>query len=190
MKQILKTVYELDEVKEKAIEKNRYINVEFNDWNNLLILDWKEKLEKAGFSDPKIYFSGFYSQGDGACFDCNSFDISRLLKNLNFTDKEKARILEIQDDFSITIEKNGFANHYNHERTRYTNIDSFYIENEKDKNLLFDLEKHIEQLRLDLCRKIYNDLEDEYYYLTSDQAVYDTLQANEYYFEESGKIAI
>ena len=188
-KVILKTVYELDEVKEKAIEKHRYIHVEFSDWYELLIIDWKEKLEKAGFLNPKIYFSGFCSQGDGACFDCDSFDISRLLKNLDFTDEEKARILEIQDDFSISIEKTGFYNLYSHERTRYVEIDDFCVEKQSDKNLLFNLKKQIEEMRLDFCAKIYSDLNDEYDYLTSDSVVYDTLRANEWLFEENGEIA-
>lgn len=188
MKNVLKTVYELDEVKEKAIEKNRYINVDFDEWHDFCIEEWKENLEKAGFSDSKICYSGFYSQGDGACFDCACFDISRLMENLEFTDEEKARILEIQDEFSISIEKNGHANYYSHEKTRFLNIDCFYIENESDENLLFKLEEQLEQLRLDFCYKIYKDLNDEFDYLTSDSAVYDTLQANEYFFEENGEI--
>ena len=188
-KQILKTVYELEEVKEKAIENNRYINVDSDDWYEFVISDWKEKLEQVGFSDPEIHFSGFYSQGDGACFDCKSFDISRLLKNLDFTDKQKARIVELQDDFSISIEKNGFYNLYSHERTRYTEIDYFFVEKQSDKDLLLNLEKQIEEMRLDFCRKIYSELRDAFEDLTSDQAVYDTLQANEYLFEENGKIA-
>ena len=188
-KQILKTVYELDEVKDKAIEKNRFINVEFDDWHDILILEWKEKLEKAGFENPKIYFSGFCSQSDGACFDCNSLDVSRLLKNLDFTDAQKARILEIQDDFSVSIEKNGYSNHYSHEKTRYICSDSFHIEDVKDEKMLEVFFWEIEKIRLDFCYKIYRDLNEEYDYLTSDSAVYDTLKANEYYFEESGEIA-
>ena len=116
-------------------------------------------------------------------------DVSRLLKNLDFTDAQKARILEIQDDFSVSIEKNGYSNHYSHEKTRYICSDSFHIEDVKDEKMLEVFFWEIEKIRLDFCYKIYRDLNEEYDYLTSDSAVYDTLKANEYYFEESGEIA-
>lgn len=188
-KTILKTVYELDEVKEKAVEQYRYINVDFDDWYDFLILNWKEKLEQAGFLDPEIYFSGFYSQGDGACFDCARFDLPSLLKNLDFSEEEKERILKIQDEFSISIKKGGTYNIYCHKMTRYAEIEDFYVKKQSDKDLLSNLENQIEEMRLDFCTKIYSELQEAFEDLTSDQAVYDTLQANEYLFEENGKIA-
>jgi hypothetical protein len=191
VKQVLKTVYELDEIKEKAIEKNRYINVDC-DWSCFLIDDWQDKLEKIGFINSKIYFSGFYSQGDGCCFD-GDIDVEKLLNhllnNFDLTIDEKAKLSKLQDDFNITIEKTSFSNLYCHEKTRYINIDDFYVENQDDKILINKLENLIENLRLKLCCNIYDDLEKDYEYLTSDDCVYDTLQANEYYFEKNGDIA-
>lgn len=43
-------------------------------------------------------------------------------------------------------------------------------------------------MRLDLCDKIYKDLETEYEYLISDNSVADTLRANKYEFDEEGYI--
>lgn len=40
-----------------------------NEWYDFIYDDWKETLENAGFINPEIHFSGFWSQGDGACFD-------------------------------------------------------------------------------------------------------------------------
>jgi hypothetical protein len=192
VKQVLKTVYELDEVKEKAIEENRYINVDdFSDWYNFVFYDWKEKLEKIGFCNPEIYFSGFCSQGDGACFDNDSyhFDLDLLLKNVDLTEEEREKIYSLKDDFDLFIKTSDSRGHYCHENTRYIEIDDFYIEDEEEKFLLNKFENLLEDLRFDLCKQIYKDLENEYNYLTSDDAVYETLQANEYYFEENGKIA-
>lgn len=191
VKQVLKTVYELNEVKEKAIEENRYINVDFDDWYNFIFHDWKEKLEKIGFCNAEIYFSGFGSQGDGACFDCQPYyiNLDLILNNLDFTDEEKEKIYNLKDCFNLTIEKNSYANHYSHEETRYVNIDYLDVENEEDENLIGCLSEKLEDLRCNLCKQIYKDLEKEYDYLTSDDAIYETLQANEYYFEENGKIA-
>jgi hypothetical protein len=44
-----------------------------------------------------------------------------------------------------------------------------------------------ESLRKDLCKVIYNALEEEHAYLQSDEALIETAQANEYYFSESGR---
>jgi hypothetical protein len=189
-KQVLKTVYELDEVKEKAIEKNRYINVDdFNDWYNFIFYNWKEKLEKIGFCNAEIHFSGFCSQGDGACFDCQSYNINldTLLQNVELTDEEREKIYNLKGKFELTIERIGF--HYCHENTRVVNLEQFNIEDKDSKNLLYHFENLLEDLRESLCLKIYDDLEKEYNYLMSDEAIYETLQANEYLFKANGEIA-
>jgi hypothetical protein len=192
VKQVLKTVYELDEVKNEAIEKNRYINVDdFNDWYDFIFYNWKEKLEKIGFCNAEIHFSGFYSQGDGACFDNDShyFDLDLLLKNVDLAEEERERIYSLKGDFELTIERSISSGHYCHEHTRYINIDCLYIDNKDDETLLNKFENLLEELRESLCIQIYQDLKNEYYYLTSDDAVYETLQANGYLFEENGDIA-
>jgi hypothetical protein len=38
-----------------------------------------DELEKKGFLDTEIHFSGFYSQGDGACFSCR-LDVAKIVK--------------------------------------------------------------------------------------------------------------
>lgn len=190
MKNVLKTVYELDEVKEKAIEKNRYINVDYCfPWYDEKITFWEDILKEYGFSNPKIYFSGFCSQGDGACFDNDSYnmDLNLLLNNVDLTDEEREKIYSLKGYFDLTIEKNGYARHYEHEKTRYINIDCF-CDKEDDEILLRKFESLLEELRESLCAQIYHDLKEEYEYLTSDSAVYDTLQVNEYFFEENGEI--
>jgi hypothetical protein len=112
-----------------------------------------------------------------------------LLKNVDLTDEEREKIYSLKDDFDLTIERSNSSGHYCHEKTRYIEIDDFYIEDEEEKFLLNKFENLLEDLRFNLCKQIYKDLEKEYDYLTSDGAVYETLQANEYYFEENGKIA-
>ena len=39
-----------------------------DDWYENLLDEWQEKLALKGFDDVKILFTGFSSQGDGACF--------------------------------------------------------------------------------------------------------------------------
>ena len=188
MKQILVDFYELEDVKETAIERNRDINLD--DWAYDDVIEfWTAKLDEIGFCNAKIYFTGFWSQGDGACFDNDTchFDVEKLLNNLDFSEEEKERIYNLKDNFDISIYcKN---NHYYHEKTRCIELEDFFIENENDKELLSRFEKQLEDLRLKLCCEIYEALEQHYEYLTSDDAVEETLIANEYLFNKDGSIA-
>lgn len=63
---------ELTEIqKEKELEKRRYKHGQFLSEFQLEceVENFKEKLKKLGFKNIKIYYSGFSSQGDGACFE-------------------------------------------------------------------------------------------------------------------------
>ncbi len=105
-----------DKLKEKVIEKHRNFEVELYDWYDFMYEDWKAKLISIGFENPSIYFSGFYNQGDGACFDCTQFNITSLTKALGY-DPVKSTIIEIINP-EITIEKRSNGSH---ENTRYIN---------------------------------------------------------------------
>lgn len=192
VKQVLKTVYELDEVKQKAIEKNFYINVDYPDWCDFIIEDWKNKLEEIGFENIHIYYSGFCSQGDGASFDAD-IDVDKIAnylqsKNL-INEDEKNKFVNLQNDFYLTIKNGLSAGRYCHENTRYVDLDCFYIEDEENKIFLHNIELIIEELRVDLCKDIYQDLYKEFYFLVSDDAIYNTLKDFDYLFNEDGTIA-
>ncbi|RTL04165.1 hypothetical protein EKK58_11155 [Candidatus Dependentiae bacterium] len=73
MKKFLKqfTAYDFKELDKKTqdrvIGKMSDINVD-HEWYDFIFEEWTQKLNDHGFTDVKIEFSGFYSQGDGACF--------------------------------------------------------------------------------------------------------------------------
>ena len=50
------------------LEKYRYINVEHDEWWDCVESDFKEDMKAVGIDVHRIHFSGFCSQGDGACF--------------------------------------------------------------------------------------------------------------------------
>ena len=83
MKKITINLYSFNElspeIQKKVLDDNRTINVNYN-WHDFIYDNWKEKLTSFGFINPEIYFSGFYSQGDGACFDAD-IDLETVLKN-------------------------------------------------------------------------------------------------------------
>ena len=181
-----------DEAKEKAIEHCRQINVEDTDWYEFVYEGWYALLKSYGFTDAKIYFSGFFSQGDGACFDAR-IDIKKAfkkytLKSLLTGNKVKhARAIANYIDSYCSARIITVNYHYNHERTRR-------IESSIDRDLprlnvavekFFDW---MEEKRLELCRKIYKSLEENYNYLTSDEVVIEAIEANEYEFTSEGKM--
>lgn len=87
----------------------------------------------------------------------------------------------------LTIERTSHS--YCHEMTCRGSLD-LHTGNHKAagfEKLATELEEHTEQLRLDLCRAIYKGLEAEYNYQTSDEALEETADANDYTFNVNGK---
>lgn len=67
------------EAKKKAVEKYWDINTDYDQWADPIIEGAEEDLRDAGFNNVKVMYSGFGSQGDGACFICDSIDFSKFL---------------------------------------------------------------------------------------------------------------
>lgn len=154
------------------------------DWYADTLEQWTEQLAEIGFLDAKIYFSGFWNQGDGACFDAYC-DVIKLIENL----KEDPSYNQFKDllglDFQIIV--NQLSSHYCHERARYIDIDLDELEfTEEQLASIKELEESIESMRLDLCREIYSDLEKEYKYRTSDEALIEDAEANRWMFNDGG----
>lgn len=59
-------------------------NMMSDDWHEDLISELEQELEELGISEPRIQFTGFWSQGDGASFTGESVDLIRLLKEIPF----------------------------------------------------------------------------------------------------------
>ena len=57
-----------DKAKEQAIEESRLINVQYEWWDGIYDM---YKCDTKGSDIHNIYFSGFYSQGDGAMFEAS-----------------------------------------------------------------------------------------------------------------------
>ena len=195
---------ELDEdAKEEALKWGREVEINTDyDWHEYTTGDKEAELIAMGFENAKISFSGFWSQGDGACFDA---DINWLKFVKYFKLEEKYKDLidyvyntdetgDLQCLFSIC--KNSYANHYSHERTRYVQfeeLEKIYDNDEelekynKAEVLAEELEKELEQERLDQSREIYKELNKEYDALNEDESIAETLRCNEYEFTKDGK---
>lgn len=175
-----------DELQKKILQNYYDINLDFSltDWND----SYADSLINQGFNNPQIYYDLSCSQGNGACFDCSSFDFEKLLAKYNIPHKNW--IIDILNNYcACTIIKNGYATYYTHEKTRYFNID-FYDSGSHSRlqDTIENIKNNIEYIRYEACTKLYNDLMNEYEYQTSDEAIKETLIVNEYYFNKYGKI--
>lgn len=200
MRVIETKVYTFDELseeaKEMAIEANRYIHVEHNEWYEDIYDTFKEKYSDL-FEITNIYFSGFWSQGDGAMFEYGGITdklIDEFIAQLKFSPLRKKIIKDI-----FYFSGNGKHKYsYYHERScshninvehnyivsmgHYPNIDDLM----DDLQIMF--EAFIEERYIDLAQELYSMLESEYEWLTSDEDITETLIACEYEFTENGEL--
>jgi len=156
-----------------------------------------------GFKDPKIEFSGFHSQGDGASFTSEHFDVSKFLKSTNNITKYQILYNAIQDSNTAEISARVIrhTHQYSHEYTTHLELESFFYEDEdiaddpypyeSEQKQEFDLQvDHFvywaRTVLVDLSRALYEDLETEYNAMTSRESIEDTLRSNDCLFHEDG----
>lgn len=133
-----------------------------------------------------IYFSGFASQGDGACFEGTYHYAKGAVKNIQTYAPTDKSLQAIARSLQAVQRRNFYrlsANivhrgRYCHEGTM--DITIYDCPNADDEEAL------TETLR-DLARWLYKQLESEYDYLSSDEAVDEAIIANEYYFDADGR---
>ena len=179
---------ELDQkLQQKLIQDYHEINV-MSDWYQPIQEGFNEDLEKYGIT-ARLSFSGFWSQGDGACFVTDTVDADLLVRKLHEEGHDIPEdCLLYSKDFSINVSKvhASFANHYDHENTV-----SSCVYNESDKisdEDLDSMEGVITEWVRQTSREVYQKLENYYIELTTDEAIMETLVENEYLFTESGTI--
>jgi hypothetical protein len=185
-------LYDFDELtkeqQDKAVENLRDINVDYDDWHRFILEDETEKLAKIGFADAEINYSGFWSQGDGASFTCKHVDLLPLAHKLS-NNKSISKLEQALDAGDCTASVDSIDSHYCHENTArfYLEINNEDITDEQ-RALLEQFEADAEALRKELSQDIYKVLRDAYEDATTDEAVIETIKANEYTFNENGKI--
>lgn len=202
-------VFQFDELTEHAKEKARdcyreCANQDFSDFHAETVLDDANticntlgvtiathtvKLMGGGSRQkPTIYYSGFSSQGDGACFE-GSYSYRKgavkAIKEYAPQDEVLARIAtELQD-----VQRRNFyrlqASITHHGRYFDTTIE---VEDSNDtyRDLHGDEETVADCLR-DIMHWIYRSLEKEYEYQNSSEVIDENIRANEYEFDEEGR---
>ncbi len=184
-----------DESKEAAVQQYREDGFDYG-WWDCVYEDAKEIALLMGIDIENIYFSGFSSQGDGACFEGDysyKKNTANAVKEYAPKDTELHRIAQALQDIqkacfysiSASVKHSG---HYNH---RYCTEICVDFENHYNANDYFDEKNEtavIELLR-DFMLWIYKQLEKEWNCQNSDEAIVESIKANDYDFTEDGKIA-
>lgn len=204
------TVYRLDELSEAAKEKARtwYREGGFDyDWYDAVYEDFQSIAEILGIrfrtrtvrlmgggtrQDPCIWFRGFWSQGDGACYEGVWRYASGSAARLRAYAPQDAMMHSIADRLQAIQRRNFFQlraeithhGHYSHEYSMRISVER---DSPVGQDMTPDAEDIVTEALRDLARWLYRQLEREYDYLTSDEAVDETLRANEYTFTEAGR---
>jgi hypothetical protein len=187
------------EYSDELIDKYRNAYVDFDDWYDFVYSDFKERMEAIGIEVAKIYFSGFWSHCDGACFEGAVKDWGKYLTHLGYDDPILVDAAELNWHYRWA-----HSGHYYHEHSVSYDDGIWSPENpytsgyygglevpDEDafRGAVWDaaLEQHdmlalSEKIQEDLrdhMRDLYRQLEKEYDYLTSDEAVIEWMEAND-----------
>jgi hypothetical protein len=185
MRTIETTLYVFNELSKtaqlEAIEANR--TVDGLSWSGFTIEEAEGNLDTMGFSDAKIMFTGFWSQGDGACFTCN-INLEKFCEKNGISEKYSDLLKEWEKNGdTMSIKQKG---HYLHEMTMYIDNQYSFSYNKTLCDKLAELEDIVLESARKEAEKIYSTLKEKYEYSTSDEVVQETLIANEYEFLEQG----
>ena len=178
----------------RALEDHSRLCGEF--WeSDCTIDDAKQCLAFAGFTIEKVYFSGFWSQGDGACF------VGRWVAR--HVDAAKMRQHAPQDAFLHAIADNlekwaadypqasfrvKHSGRYSHEFCTEFAVDLYgdAEPSEEQRTHADDAEKGMIEEARDAMRWIYRQLQADYEFVTAEPQVRESIEANECEFNADG----
>lgn len=192
-------VYSFDELsneaKEYAIEKVRssgwYLS---RDWWECIYEDAKTIAGLMGWHIDKIYFSGFYCQGDGACFEGTLEYKSGAYKAVTEYAPNDETLAFIAREWQALQRKHFYAlratikhhSHYYHERSM--TCDAEDTRKEYWHVVPYETEKEILELCAEFAQWVYKNLENQYDHLMSDEVIAEFLTANDYEFTADGEM--
>lgn len=185
-------------IPKEVLEEYRDINVDYDWWDCTYECFTEMMRDTYSVEVEDIRFSGFWSQGDGASF---TGYVSDLQKFLSFFPSDYPMIHMLwEDGGEVHLRLTRESSRYCHENTVYLDISTdmfmevleaedadplrYAVALKWDKQL-DDEVAHLTRVGQDFLRnrmgELYRDLEKEYEYLTSDEAVRETIIANDLY---------
>jgi hypothetical protein len=197
MKVVEVQVFTFEELSEGAKEKARQWwregGLDYK-WWEFVYEGFKEKATGMGFDVTNIYFSGFWSQGDGAMFEYHRLDNKLLLQFV-----EGLKLSPMRKQWLVNnayVSGSGrHSGHYYHSgcctHSIYWQVDNGQLHWSTNfyrwiESFVEDFEYFIKGLYEELCSELYKSLEKEYEHLMSDEYVDECIIINEYEFLENG----
>ena len=186
-----------------------------HDWWDNTRTTWRLALLQIGFLEIDISFRGFGSQGDGASFTAQ-VDVATLLNFLT-TEIEPTEVISFdgqREDFRgwliheigrvrdpdlaplkahakdllARVTRDQYGGNYVHANTcSFSVAEDGNVELSCPSELVDRFERAGEALRSKLSNAIYRDLEEDYNYQTSDEALAESAEANDWYFTAEGR---
>lgn len=207
---IATTVYRLHELPDGAKDRARawYREGGFDyDWYDSVYEDFQRIAEILGIrlktrvsrliggrtrEDPCIWFSGFWSQGDGACWEGTYSYRKSAAAELRAYAPQDQTLHRIAGTLQAAQRRNVYQLHAEvlHRGTYYhafAMAASVTRDSSAAAEVTGDAETMVTEAFRDLANWLYRQLEQEYDHLTSDEAVDETLIANGYTFTEEGR---
>ena len=194
MKEVNIKLYQYEELsaeaKKNALETCRDFNVTFDCWDEYTLEEFKAFLEMIGFVNPKIAYSGFWSQGDGLSFTGVYGYKKDWKKNVkenypDFLEKFAVPLKDIQQTQHLAkyraygyLLKQGY-------RYSHSNTVAFTMEDNEEYSV--SIEEHLQDAFRGIMNIMYALLEKEYENQKTDEAVEEAIVANEIWFTEDGK---
>ena len=211
MPRIIETiVYELHELPDPAKERARSWyrdNCLHDHWYDYVYEDFQIICKILGLSlktstvallggktreQPNIYFTGFWSQGDGACFEANYCHAKNSANEIRAHAPKDTTLHEIADQLLAAQRPNFYQliAEIRH-RGRYSHEHSMTIDVDRNSHTYQpptpDSDTSIADSFRNLALWLYHHLESEYDSITSDDAVDDTIAVNQYTFTTEGQ---
>lgn len=140
---------------------------------------------------PSVYFTGFYSQGDGACFDGQYKYRKSAVQSVRELAPNDTELLGIVQRLQRVQSRNFYqltartqhAGRYYHSGSMH-----FDIERADGLSVLRESEEEVIECLRDFAGWIYARLRDQYEFEMADEQVDEALVINEYEFTEDGQI--
>lgn len=178
------TVYKYDELSDdaKATALKAIASTLSDDWDSFILQEETENLEANGYRDIQIFYSGFFSQGDGASFSAMIDVIPPELV--------PASLLPILPQLRARITQSG---HYAHSNTMDCELITEGVETPITDEQYQDIAK-FEDALLSLAKEaanaIYSNLEAEYDYQTSEECLAVRAEENAWLFLGDGSLYV
>ena len=187
-------VYTFEELAENsqqiAIDNHRDVNT-YDGWWEPIFEGITEEAEQAGFHVGNIYFSGFWSQGDGAMFEYTTLGDTLLNKFVDQLDLSPMRKSWLRTQ-TFAQSEGKHSGHYYHENCcshvvdfepNFSTYGNFW---EWIGSFADQYEEFVIAEYKKLCGELYSRLSAYNDELTSDEEVAETIIMNEWEFDVDG----